>query len=609
MCLMLLISCHAIFAGTNTIEVGEGVTDGTLDYTWTEYNDSAWYIREEYTNFSVYSCNASGTKWSIPVEGVTDYRGMMITRVNASTVDGVIPYYGIIFNYVNSTAFQYVGLTTHDLTEWWEIGYYDGSHHRIMEVEVNESICETTGNWSVLRCIYNPYVGHILFKAWDTTRTEPTVWNIDYTDAANLSIADTWVDGDVQWGLYTRGTLDVIDFWGIGIFDLHYDTRTCPVAGAGTPVINCPCIDVEDVVQGILEENFVLQIDSWNAVDQQSFPSYLLNGIGYPIENTYIFSFWNETADAVAFLIYDANDDFNSSSDWMAFTFDVNHNHVLDEGDLYYEFEKGGGNWTGYYDGSAWVADATLRWEADWDFEQTGITRFDHTQWLVSFDLNDILPTDANNFSNSNDYIGLGIWGDLPTWCWNSWDEDANATRTSLGNATCGAYNDTLEEFNEELRPDDFTWLGDFTLTGASEESSDPDYIDLADLAEGALKNHVSKYSSYVWHVDRYTIDAEEMSDANVTKIKIPTTVTREFFFGLFSSTKTVTEIIFYGATVSAFSLTTLTATKGSDGNYTLDADDIDDYDAIVVVLNPSYLDTNKYLSKWLYKDNIAAVV
>jgi len=607
--LMLMVYVSVSLAGTNTIKVAEIPLTDSLGYTWTEYNDSDWSIVAGTDTDYVYRCSNDDMRWSIPTEGVTDYRGMVTARVNVSTIDGDRPYYGLIFNYVNDSAFLYVGLTTHDSSDWWEIGWWNGSAHQLMEVAVNTSNVNVSANWSVLKCIYNPWVGQILFKAWDTTRTEPAKWDIDYADDSNLSVIDSWVDSTTQWGLYTNGTNDVIDFWGIGIYDLHYDVRDIRSGDADSyvPWIDCPHIGEEDMTADMFDTtNFINLVTAWNLLDQQSFPVYSLVSSGYPKGNVYVFSAWNYTEDKIGFLIYDDNDDVNSSSDWLAFTVDKNYNRLLDAGDKFFFFDKSSDPTSYTYNGSAWVAASdTISFE--WGFDATGITRYSHTQWSIIFDASSILPSDMTTaeFADGNNYVGLGIWSDLPAWAWNNWDEIDNATRGTLGVATDGAWNDTLVDWEEtgegQPRDGNLSYLGDFSLTGWTTPSTEAEYVNLADLDS---KYGVS-YTSWIWHINRYALNAEQMGTDNITKIKVPTTSSKEFLFGLLRSSVTVSEVKFYGVTIADFSRVELSATSGSKQNYTIKASTIADYDVIVVVLNPSMLDTNNWFFKWLYSDDV----
>jgi len=207
--LMMMISSIGLAnAGTDTIIVVELITGGTLDEVWNETDDGDWAPANDGT-LDIYRADVdTETAWSIPDNGTTEYRGMMMARINVTTRVGDMPHYGLIFNYHNASAWYYVGLDQHDDETWWQVGYYNGTTKTGLNETNISGYTNVTENYTVVKCIYNPYNGHIMFKAWDTTRTEPLEWNIDYIDAENLSIADDWVDNTTTWGIYAAGVDD-----------------------------------------------------------------------------------------------------------------------------------------------------------------------------------------------------------------------------------------------------------------------------------------------------------------------------------------------------------------------------------------------------------------
>jgi len=612
--LMLLSFVPSIYGGRNTLKVAEVLSDGDLDYTWSEHNSTDWAPYEINENLSVYRCSldpgVSHTYWAYPAEGITTYRGLMTARVNVSEYNGVIPYYGLIFNYVNDSAFMYVGLTSHDAANWWEIGYWDGGKNRLYESEVNSSHVNVTGNWSVLKCIYNPYAGHILFKSWDNSRYEPTSWDLDITDATNFSTSDTWVDSTTQWGIYCTGRNDTVDWWGVGVADLHYDTRTnSDVTGGKAPILYPNHVRPADYAEIHDDAVGMSLLSAWNDLDQSSYLTYESETL-YPKGNVYVFSAWNLSAGVLGLIIYDDNDDYNSSSDFIGICVDKNHNFELDDGDKYFEAQKNGAGCTELsytYSTDSWVADTTCQVDANYAMGQTGFTRYMHTQWRLLINISSIIPSSytIGEFADGAHYLGIAIWGGTPNWCWNIWNEQTNSTRCDFYNCTGGAYNKTGLEFTEEERTpssSNLSCFGELDFVGYSlSPESDKDYLDLLDFDSGEVKI----FYSAVWKAPRYLVDCDKMEDNNYTKIKVPDSYSKSLL--LWSSTETVDSVIFFGITTTTYSRTDISLSGGTKSNYTVKDSQLSSYDKICVVPNPSTLDTNGYFFKWLYKDDVTS--
>ena len=455
--------------GLGTIKVGEAITGGTLDYNWTEYNDTEWYpyLYDEVLSFHTYRCNISDNedKFAIADDAET-YRGIGMARLNATL--GTTYLYGITFNFINTSEFWWAGVYT--LGDTPRFGIMNSSS---IIANTSDITTEFNGeNWSVIKVLYNPFVGHVCLKIWDMTSQEPDEWNLETTN-------DTFItDSRVQWGLYAwEGTGEsMFDWWGVGFFDLHYDTHYCPVLEEyGVPVISATQLS-EDTIEDLYGENLSDMIHAWNNFDQQSF--FNDSGIAYPNDNIYIYTAWNYTYSVVTFFIYVGIDDANSSSDWVNIFVDKNHNHLLDKGDKTYLVNKSGsycGKRSLTYNGTAWVEDLVCQVHtARYASAQGELIRYDHTRWMVIVNLTSFLPTSIDSFVYDEDYVGLSIYGDYPAWCWNNWNETGNCTRCSMPNATGGAWNDSImggdwndlqNPFPNETLADNLNCLGDFNLS------------------------------------------------------------------------------------------------------------------------------------------------
>lgn len=611
--LMLVMLVPAVQASVDTIKVAEIPLDATLEYTWTETNTTDWFTYHYVTpDLWVYSCGPEDVlaKSSIPEEGVT-HRGIGEVRINVS-ID-VVYNCGVIFNYINESCYDWAGVYTLGGNPRFGVMRYKEWTSDVMYANTSDIDLDTvnvSNLWCVYKVIYNPYVGHVLFKCWETLDYEPNTWDLNVTNASLVTTST------VQWGLYCQAgspPTDYFDFWGVTFCSLYYDTRT--IGNDKIPVINAPNIDTTlSAIDPSDPANFTEAVATWNKMDQQSFLSDKLSSIGYPIENTYIFTIWNYTIDKLGFLIYQGNDDQNSSFDWISLVFDVDHDHLLTPGDMWFYLDKTNpvGILESYQldsDGTTWNS-VSVGGSGMWDFGQDGLTRFNHTMWLITFDASAVCPGgDLDAFILSGDYLGLAIYGDMPYWCWNNWDETTNTNSTTYGLATARAFNDTNEEYDTpDPADDDLSYFGDFRFIGITIEEEEPDFVDLTDLSATSTDYGYS-YSSFIWHVNRYALSCEKLADDNITKIKVPSTVIRQFFFGWFDKTVAVTSVIFYGVSIADYSKVVLTADAGKNGNYTIDEEDLATYDVLVVVLNPSFLDTNKYLFKWLYDSDIATAV
>jgi len=591
-------------AGINTVSIAEVPISTTLMYNWTAHNNSDWFVYNyTHPNYHVYSCQPLDlqTKFTVAKEALT-HRGLGETRVNISV--GTTFDYGIIFQYLNATHFFWAGIYTLGGNPRFGVMCYNGPTG-ITDIyantsDINLASIHVRTRFVTLKVLYNPYDGHVMLKGWDTNKTEALGWNINVT---NKELATTKV---VQWGLMCwSGTVpnSYFDFWGTAVFNLTYDVRSS-VTGY-IPLIKAPQINMYAPLPVFSLSSIPTYIHYTNEINQESFLTYRYNNIGYPIGNVYIFTVWNYTVDKVVFLIYDDNDNINSSMDWVSLVFDVNHNHILDAGDKWYYVNKTATAKCMHsyrYNGSAWVA-TTEGASASWDFSTDGLADYNCTNWIVRMNASEIIPSGIalNTYCNGSKYIGLAIYSATPEWCWNNWVETTETNKTDLGAATARAYNDTTKGFDYPYPlSTDLSHFGDLTLMGLPTHSA-PGFINLANIAISSLSTDIYVYKSWAWNVNRFAINTSNMRAANIDKIKVPGNVTKHIIFGWLNSTVPVTNVLFYGLNTTTYQKVLLSPTAGTHQNYTISKADLKTYQVILVDVNPSFIDRGNWFFKWLY--------
>lgn len=210
---------------------------------------------------------------------------------------------------------------------------------------------------------------------------------------------------------------------------------------------------------------------------------------------------------------------------------------------------------------------------------------------------------------------------------WENWNESSCSSFVDEGNlSVLDIYMNNTDIYDEEEdEPLDLTinetalgyWGGgaitgdgplppDFRDYSEEEREETLDCVDLSD--SDSLEDYGISYYSKVWHEVRYVLRTEDMINDDIVKVQIPETITKYFFFGLFESYETVSSVIVYGVTIDDYSKILLTTTVGEDNKYTFKVKDLENYDIICIIPNPSYLDTSNWLFNWLYKNDILSI-
>ena len=555
---------------------------------WVEYKDGDWKVNNS-EEMGVYHWNATSGfdyGWTINKDSSTN-RGFNFYLAMANGTD-----FGTIFNFKNSSDFNliYIQPASAQVSLWhWNGTTFNqkSSYYEVFNGTSFDSVPVLT------KCIHNRYTGHIQFKIWGFLSDEPRNWTFDITDSSNFSRSTS-----TKWGLYSEGTEPD------GTLFAYYATQELPYNIIGnSPTITAPEVDVDDVEDIFNDDGGPPdqdEFDTWNSIDLQVLPVYPITD--HPNDNVYIYSAWDCDEMKLGFVIWVCADDTNETTpdwdaDWVYAIFDVDHDHDTSRGDkmVFFSANETTGLHLATYNGTDWEedtgwADVMTIYEG-YDIQMMR----DYRKWFIVVDLEEIIGNEDKvwEFVEDTDEIGLQLFGYgtlAPGWAWSSWDIEDNSSI---------AYPDAI---NNE------TYWGDLRLSG---ENPNPDYVDLNDLDAGALEEDVVEYESAVKNVPRWAISAEEMRNGNITIISVPIEFEYEYFFGLLGGTGNLEELIIYSVNVTGeMTKVALEYDVDEDDNiWNVTLDEVpDDADAIAVVPNPSWFDTNKYMFNWLYGEYMLAV-
>jgi hypothetical protein len=578
-CVVILMLGVAIsgLASTNWIK---SVEVQFHENEWVEYVDENWEIQSNFEDdMDAYWWNGtldSNYGYSINKEKTNRGLNFFISQANDTG-------FGTIFSYVSNSDFNIIGVNPN--TGAVSVVNLDANTETsevLFEGYSVDPFDETTP--MATKTIYNRYTGHLQYKIWPFMSDEPRNWTLDITNDTLKRSQST------QWGLYAEGGIDDSNLFAVfATQELPYDMEN------NVPTITAPKIgdDVADVIgpesdseMGILEESNV-----WNTLDLQVLQVYPVSD--HLDDNVYIFSGWNEDEHVLGFVIWVCADDSNETtpswdSDYVYATFDVDHDHEFSDGDkrVYFSANESTGKncWT--YDGDSWVSDTDESWaDVNTVFSGYNIQMMrEFRQWYILVDLEEIIgdEDDVDEFIENNDEIGIQLhgYGTLaPGWAWSSWDRTDN---TSID------YLDAITDAEN---------FGDLKL---STDTDNPDYIDLvgSTMFSEDETDDVIQYKSSARRAPRWAISSQMMIDEELEKIKVPDKVNKSYF-GAFKDSVSVEEW-------KIFSVNTTGKIEKTEITYTVDGDFLvidvpDDSDAIVVVPDPSFLDTNGYMYNWLY--------
>ena len=586
-CLMLVLTGSTAFAATNWIKNVDVPT--WHESNWTEFATADWTVFND-SGIDMYLWNDTTETYGISIcdTSSTD-RGycLFITTFNQSTE-------GLVFGYVGNQANQ----------SWLVVPSYSDDTVHIMHHTGSGSLSpasEVINNFSseypidqdefyVVRAIYSRYTGQLQYKIWPTGEDEPVNWTIDITDS------DLERSQATKWGLFAVQDVPTCyaAFAYFYVQELPYNTVS------GVPTIIAPDVDYDSIVADFDFSSPPAQaiFDARETLDLSVVERYPDN-TSCPSDNSYYFSGWDSTQMKLGLYIESCTDLTNNSDAGMM-AFDINHNHVIDVGDRIVEWITYGNTSDlacATYNGTDWETDVTNFTEPTALFTPSLQMTNPHRVWNIKIDLISLLGSENNvwNFVEHKSYIGFMIilsdHSSDPDFIWNNWNRETNTSITNYSNAIWNPL-----------------YYGHLGLSGVRPVVEEvPDYVDLNDFTAGALENKIVSYDSLVWNVPRYAIKTSDMLDGSITKIKVPTLLTKSAFFGLFTSTVSTSSVLFYGITLQTFQITDITsqARKGHDGNYTLGEKVLKQYDVIVIIPNPSTLDTSKTLFKLLYKGNV----
>lgn len=634
-CITLIFTTTA-FAGKNILPAWDTYENGEFDETWYLSDSDDWEI----TNLSgvhKLSWTAADAQVGFGVEtsdsfmrsGLWHYLNVTDSSTNYGTIFGYDSITDFFMVYCNWSSGD-ISIQQKDGTSFTEIESWAES---LVYSEINENFSRS--NDSIIKSVYNPYNGTIRWKIWDlwnwssgAQATEPEDWLIEYQNDSLIKSNET------NWGYYTYQTVVAPVYFGnFHVANYKYETYS------GTPYMRSPEISI--AAMGTLTDqssmdDFETAVSHMNSAWTSSF--FYDQDPARPNSTMTIGTAWNRTSVNETFSEYDLNQDWltfnvqvtpdidfdneSSSADWITIMIDKDNSDTFNSGDVYFKVNaKGdegdeGVNATWFkHDGDTWVAqqtnlsgDSIYFFESDenyaemteseyynnadgWaerHFASTALRADAYEQWYVTFNMDSILPCSINNFISQNKSIGINLYGYgtlSPFWSWSQWHEN---------NETW--YDSYQSDANEPAL------FGDLYLSGGLLSDEEP-YINLSD--SDTYEDYGSTYESSVWHVNRYVFDCDKLSDDNITTFTIPSTIHREFWFGLFAKDIPIEQVDCYGINITSFTRSLVTLSTASDGNRTIASSVIDDYDALVIILNPSSLDNNNWIYKLLYKDDV----
>ena len=544
---------------------------------WDEYKEANWEIADDdmdtyYWNYSV----GSNYGYSINTESTTN-RGFNFYVSQANGTD-----FATIFSYVSDTDFHMVWIQPSGAVSVWN---WNGTDATMLSADYTaiDSFDET---WPMCtKTIYNRYTGHLQFKIWPFMVDEPRNWTIDITQE-NLEREQS-----TKWGLWAEGSLlgDSNMFAWYAVQELPYDMI------GGVPTITASDIDYDDFEEMFEGTGSPLsmaeEIALWNSLDLQVLQVYPLSD--HLDDNIYIYSGWDIDEMKLGFMIWVCADDSDETtpswdSDYVYVVLDMDHDHEFSEGDkrVFYSANETTGLNLATYDGDSWEDDTSAWAEVTTEFDGYDMQMMrDYRKWYVAIDLEEIIGDEDAvwEFVDDTDEIGLQLFGYgtlAPGWAWSSWNRETNE---SIPYAEAG-----MNASN----------YGDLRLGG---ESPNPDYVDLigSTMFSADESSDVIQYDSSVCNVPRWAINAQMMRDEDLLKINVPTKVNKSYWI-LWSKEVNVEELVIYSVNVTGEVVHTPIDYEEDDGYAILD-EIPEDADAIVVVPNPSWLDTNSYMYNWLY--------